>query len=78
VTGGSIRLLTDVTGHAEALLPRGTQVTISIGGTPLVRDILVPTDPTVESLNLLAASSGQNDLFDVQTPQIPYATRRTL
>jgi hypothetical protein len=78
VTGGQVRILTDVNGHGEILLPRGTQVTISIGGTPLARDILVPTDPTIESLNLLAASSGSNDLFDVQVPNIPYATRRTL
>jgi hypothetical protein len=78
VTGGSLRFLTDVAGHAEALLPRGTQITVSIGGTPLARDVLVPTDPTIQSLNLLAASSGTNDLFDVQVPDLPYATRRTL
>jgi hypothetical protein len=78
VVGGSLKILTDVNGHAEALLPRGTLITVSIGGTPLVRDVLVPTDTTIESLNLLAASSGQNDVFDVQVPNIPYATRRTL
>jgi hypothetical protein len=78
VTGGSLKLLTDASGHAEALLARGADVTVSIPGTALSRDVTVPTDPTVESVNLLATTTGQNDLFDVQVPNIPFAVRRTL
>lgn len=78
ITGGSVTKLTDSQGHAEVFLARGALVSVSISGTPLARQVTVPTDPAVESLNLLAAASGQDDLFDVQTPQIPFAVRRTL
>jgi hypothetical protein len=78
VTGGSLKLLTDSNGHAEALLARGADITVSIPGTALARDVTVPADPTIESLNLLASSSGTDDLFDVAIPNIPFAVRRTL
>lgn len=76
VTGGSIKLLTDEHGRAEVMLVRGTLVTIAIGGTPLVRDVPVPTDTTIESINLLSAAIGSNDVFTVQVPNVPFATLR--
>jgi hypothetical protein len=78
VTGGSQKLLTDVTGHAQLLLPRGLAVTVSIPGTTLARDFCVPTDPTVTTLSMLSPGVGKDDLFTVQVPNIPYAVRRTL
>lgn len=78
VAGGSQRLLTDKNGRAEILLVRGTLVTVAIGGTTLVRDVLIPTDPTVEAVDLLASANGTNDVFTVQIPNIPYAVRRSL
>lgn len=78
VVGSSQKVLTDEHGHAEVLLARGSLVTVSIGGTPLARDVTVPTDTTVPSINLLSSANGENDVFTVQVPNIPYATRRTL
>lgn len=78
VTSGSQRLLTDADGHAEALLVRGVEVGVALGGTPLARNVKVPTDPAIQSLNLLAPGSGSDDLFEVQVPNLPYAARRTL
>jgi hypothetical protein len=78
VAGGQRRLLTDQTGHAEVLLVRGTPVTVGIGGTTIARDVVVPADTTVESIDLLSSANGQNDVFTVQIPTIPYAVRRTL
>lgn len=77
ITGGSLKLLTDEAGHAETLIPRGLHISVAIGGTTLVRDLDVPTDPAVESINMMGPS-GTNDVFTVQTPNIPYATRRSL
>ena len=76
VTGGCVKMLTDQNGYAEVMLVRGTLVTIAIGGTPLARDVLVPTDTTVESINLLSADNGSNDVFSVVVPAIPFATLR--
>jgi hypothetical protein len=78
VAGGSQRLLTDVTGHAQALLPRGLSVTCSIPGTSLARDFVVPMDTTVQSISMFDPTVSHDDLFTVQHPVIPYAVRRTL
>jgi len=78
VVGGPLRLLTDDAGHAEALIARGSRITVAIGGTPLARDILVPTDTSIESLNLLSSANGRNDVFTVQVPNLNYAVRRSL
>ena len=78
VVGGNVRLLSDSKGHAEVLLVRGSKVTVSIGGTPLARDVLVPTDCSIESFNMLSSCAGSNDNFAVQVPNISYAVRRTL
>jgi hypothetical protein len=78
VVGGRTRLLTDACGHAELLLVRGANVTVAIGGTTIVRDVPIPTDPTIQSLNLLSSANGSNDVFSVAVPVIPYAVRRSL
>jgi hypothetical protein len=78
LVGGNTVLLTDVNGHAEMLIPRGQKITMAIGGTDLVRDITVPTDPNITSLNLLDPSVGTNDLFTVQKQLINYAVRRSI
>lgn len=78
VTGSAQRLLTDAAGHAEALLVRGIEVVVSVGGTALSRNVKVPTDAAVQALNLLAPGSGTDDLFAVQVPNLPYAVRRTM
>lgn len=78
VAGGSAGLLTDVSGHAELMLPRGLVVTVSIPGTSLARDFTVPTDPTVQSISMLDPTVSSDDVFTVQDPHIPYAVKRTL
>lgn len=78
VTGGSQKLLTDVAGHAQALLPRGLSVTCSIPGTSLARDFVVPADPAVQSISMFDPTVSHDDLFTVQHPVIPYAVKRTL
>lgn len=78
IVGGNVRLLTDSAGHAELLLPRGAAVVVSIPGTTLARDVVVPVDPAVQSINLLSPDVGTDDLFTVQVPKLDYAVRRTL
>lgn len=78
LAGGGARIKTDTAGRAEFLLVRGSEVTIALAGTNIVRDITVPTDPTVTSFNLLDPAYGQDDLFKVQVPNVDYAVRRTL
>lgn len=77
VAGYSKNALTDAYGHIEFMLVRGLPFTIAIAGTNLVRDLVVPTDPTVTSFNMLDPLLGTNDVFKVQIPNIPYATRRS-
>jgi hypothetical protein len=78
VTGGSVKLLTDVSGHAELLLPRGLSVVVSIPGTSLARDFTVPTDATIQSISMLDPSVSVDDVFTVQDPQLPAAARTSL
>jgi hypothetical protein len=78
VVGDPINRLTDGNGYAEFLIVRGTKFTVAVSGTDLVRDITAPTDPTVQSFDLLDPAYGSNDLFNVQVPKIDYAVRRSL
>lgn len=78
VVGGQVVLHTDRNGHAELLIPRGTSLTVAIGGTDLVRDVVVPTDSTITAFNLLAPGSGTNDVFAVAEQNIDYAVRRSI
>jgi len=78
VAGGSADVLTDENGHAEFNLVRGTVITMAIAGTPLARDVTVPTDPTLTTFRLLDPAVGGQDVFAVQIPNIEFAVRRTL
>jgi len=79
VAGPAQTKLTDANGHVEFLLVRGLGVTVAIGGTSIVRDIVTPTDPAVSIFGLLDASvSPTDDVFVVQRPDIIYAERRSL
>ena len=76
--GGPIKLLTDRLGHAETLLIRGTKIVVGIGGTPVARDVRIPEDRKIESINLLSSLFGTNDVFNVAVPNIPCYARRSL
>jgi hypothetical protein len=78
VVGGTMNVLTDENGHAEFILVRGSKVTVALAGTSLVRDVTVPTDALVQSFDLFDPALGSNDLFDVQVPNIEFASRRSL
>lgn len=78
VIGDPLNRLTDARGHAEFFVVRGTEFTVAVAGTDLVRDVTAPTDPAVLSFDLLDPKYGSNDLFDVKVPHIPYAVRRSL
>lgn len=78
MVGGASNGLTDDNGHFETLLVRGTAVTVAIAGTNLARDVTVPTDPGVQSFDLLDPAYGSNDLFNVQVPNLKYAVRRSI
>jgi hypothetical protein len=78
VAGPSLEQLSDMDGKVQFFLVRGSQVTISIDGTDIVRDIEVPSDPAVEVFNLLDPNLGPDDYFKVRVPRIEYAQRRSL
>lgn len=75
-TGDRLVLKTDALGVAGTYLIRGARVTVAIGGTELVRDVVIPTDPNVTSVNLLDESLGSNDVFNVVHLSKDYAARR--
>lgn len=77
VSDSSLSALTDVNGHAEFRLVRGSKVTLVIAGTKLARAITVPTDPTITTFSLLDPTVGIDDLFTVQQPSIDWAVRRS-
>lgn len=76
--GGPLEASTNNDGHAEFLLLRGSQVTVALPGTNIVRDVVVPTDQTIQTFSLLDAAYGKDDLFNVQRPDIAFAARRSL
>lgn len=78
VNGGQRVFLTDDTGRIEARLIRGTQVDVGIGGMNLMRRVTVPTDPSIESFDLLDPQYGEDDTFAVQRLNIPYAEKMNL
>ena len=79
VTGAPRTLLTDKNGHADIALVRGTQVTLALMGTNVVRALWVPTDLAVESFNMLVEQPHhRRDTFTVQVPNLPYAAVRSL
>lgn len=78
VAGPELDSVSDMDGKVQFFLVRGSQVTVSIDGTDIVRDIEVPTDATVEVFNLLDPDLGPDDYFEVRVPRIEYAQRRSL
>lgn len=78
VAGPELDGVSDMDGKVQFFLVRGSDVTVSIDGTDIVRDIEVPTDPAVEVFNLLDPDLGPDDYFKVRVPNIEYAQRRTL
>jgi hypothetical protein len=74
VTGTHSRK-TDDRGYVEFLLPRGLDVVVAVDGTNLVRDVRVPSDPTVESFPLLG---DEDEAFRVQVPTLSGAPRSHL
>jgi hypothetical protein len=75
---GGAEVLTDVNGHAEFVLVRGQPFTVAIAGTDIARDFTTPTDPTVDTFDMLDPAISANDVFNVQEPNLDYATRRSL
>lgn len=75
ILGPRIATTTDDTGEAGVWLLRGSIVDISIEGTGLVRRVTIPDAATV---NLLDSSIADDDIFSVQTFDIPEAIRRSL
>jgi hypothetical protein len=78
IAGAPKKYLTDVNGYVEFPLVRGISVDVSIGSTPFIRTIAVPTDPTVLKFNCFDPQYGNDDNFSVQRAQLPYATRTKL
>lgn len=79
VSESSQRKITDSNGRVEFFLVRGTKLTVAISGTSIVRDIVVPTDPSVLIFPLLGADPGTgDDHWKVQVPDLVYAERRSL
>jgi hypothetical protein len=78
VVGTPQTQLTDDDGHAEFFLVRGVKVNVMIGGTQLVKEVLVPTDTSVESFDLFdSAYATGDDAFTVARPNYEYAARRS-
>ena len=74
---GSATITTDAFGRASVPLVRGLQLTLSISGTNLAREIVVPA--VGDSFDLLDPSiSVDNDAYKVQIPNIVVGERRTL
>lgn len=69
-------LTTDVNGHAEVMLVRGSRVKVVFDGTSYIRTIDVPDADTFDLLDAVAA---EDDQFDkAALPNLPVAPRRTV
>lgn len=75
VFGNVVTLTTDASGHGEVDLVMGSTVDVSISGTGVTRRITVPTSGT--SFNLMDSVAAADDIFQIQTPDIPNAIRRS-
>jgi hypothetical protein len=78
IVGGPAIKTTDKNGRVEFMLVRGSSITVAVGGTDLARAVEVPTDPAIETFDLLSPTYGKDDLFAVQRLDIEYAARRSL
>ena len=78
VAGGDVIKYADENGRVEFQLVRGHKVTFAIQGTSIVRTITVPTDPSLQSFNLLDPAISDDDIFKAVVPEIITAERRSL
>lgn len=78
VAGGPRRLRTDAHGHLELWLVRGSRIRLAVGSTSLARELVVPVDPAVQTLDLLGPGAGPDDAFRVQPFRVSYAVRRSV
>lgn len=78
LVGSDLIQATDAFGRVEFSLARGHKVTVSIPGTDIYRSITVPSDPELESFNLLDPSIADEDVFKAAVPEIIIAERRSL
>lgn len=76
VDASDLALKTDDDGVCSLLVLRGVSLTVGIAGTAIVRDVITPTDTTIDSFNLLDSTYGSDDAFSVQVPRIDLAQRR--
>jgi hypothetical protein len=72
---GDQQLFTDENGYCSMLLFRGLVISVGIAGTALVRDVSVPTDPSIDSFNLFDPTTSTDDAFTVQVPDVNIAER---
>jgi hypothetical protein len=70
-----ITIKTDNAGHAEKSLVRGARFKVVFEGTTVIREIVIPDAPETD---LLAEMGLAPDPFDIETPNFPFAIRRTL
>lgn len=75
VLGRSLEITTDQAGHAETMLIKGALLDVAIPGTGIVRQITVPSSGT--EFNLMDELIAADDLFQIQTPDIPLTIRRS-
>jgi hypothetical protein len=76
VSGGRQRYKTDSNGYVEFYLLRGLRVEVAVASMGLRRIIVVPDQPG--PVNLLALMAASPDLYNVITPVIPAAPKRSL
>lgn len=77
LAGAAVDGVTDASGTLELNLVRGAEVSVSIEGTDVVRDIRVPEDPAISVFNLLDAMVGPDDYWKVRGRDVQYAPRRS-
>lgn len=75
VLGASLDFYTDASGHGEVNLVKGSVVDVSIAGTGISRRITVPSSG--DTFDLLSSVAVADDIFQIQTPDIPDAIRRS-
>lgn len=73
IVGREIRSETDQAGYLETMLVKGSIVDVILSGTGIIRRITVPD----VDFNIMAAVSAVDDNFQIQTPDIPAAVRRS-
>lgn len=73
IVGREISVETDQAGYFEVMLVKGATVDVTISGTSVIRQIVVPD----ADFNVLSAVAAVDDNFQIQTPDIPAAVRRS-